>query len=218
VSGFGENLVSALASSPGGNLQESLLGVSVVIRDATGREVGAPLFFVSPRQINYLIPLGVPRPGQAVVRVQSGGRIIAAGSLLIQDIAPGIFTANGDGKGVAAGGYIRVVPGQAQATGPVFQCDAAPGSCRPEPIELGSPSDSVYLVLFATGLRNRIAVTTTVGGEAVPVAFAGSQQQHPGLDQINLGPLPRSLAGRGTVPVLVKVDGKDANPVTIAFQ
>ena len=177
------------------------------------------LFFVSPRQINYLVPARL-QSGPAVVTVQSGGRTIATGSLLIQTVAPGIFTANADGKGVAAASYLRgAAPPLTQGT--VFRCDTAPGSCRPEPIDLGAPTDRVFLQLFATGIRQRSGlsgVTATIGGEPVAVTYAGAQNEHFGLDQINLGPLPRSLAGRGTLTVLVRVDGKDANPVTIAFQ
>ncbi len=39
-----------------------------------------------------------------------------------------------------------------------------------------------------------------------------------GVDQLNIGPLPRSLAGRGTVDVIVTVDGKQANTLQVAFQ
>jgi uncharacterized protein (TIGR03437 family) len=215
VAGYGENLAAALVTAPQGTVPQSLAGVSVVIRDTGGQEAPAMLFFVSPTQINYLVPARL-EPGPAVVNVQSGGRTIATGSLLIQTVAPGIFTANADGKGVAAASYLRAGP--PITTGTAFRCDAAPGTCRPEPIDLGDPADRVFLQLFATGLRNGLTVTATIGGETVPVTYAGAQNEYFGLDQINLGPLPRSLSGRGTVMVLVKVDGKDANPVTIAFR
>ena len=41
------------------------------------------------------------------------------------------------------------------------------------------------------------------------------QGQFVGLDQINIGPLPRSLAGRGEVNILLTADGKPANTVTV---
>jgi uncharacterized protein (TIGR03437 family) len=63
------------------------------------------------------------------------------------------------------------------------------------------------------------AVTATVGGLTIPVLYAGAQSEYPGLDQINIGPLPRTPSGQGQeVTVLVKMDGKETNPVTIAIR
>ena len=44
------------------------------------------------------------------------------------------------------------------------------------------------------------------------------QGQFVGLDQVNLGPLPRSLTGRGEVDIVLTVDGKVANTVTVTIQ
>ena len=40
----------------------------------------------------------------------------------------------------------------------------------------------------------------------------------PGLDEIKLGPLPRSLAGSGKVYVRLFVDGWKSNLVTVEFK
>ncbi len=40
----------------------------------------------------------------------------------------------------------------------------------------------------------------------------------PGLDQINIGPLPRSLAGRGAVEIRITVDGVEANVVQVMLR
>ena len=39
-----------------------------------------------------------------------------------------------------------------------------------------------------------------------------------GLDQINIGPLPPSLAGRGEVEIVVTADGMAANTVTVLIR
>jgi uncharacterized protein (TIGR03437 family) len=57
-----------------------------------------------------------------------------------------------------------------------------------------------------------------VGGLPVPVLYAGPQSDLPGLDQINLGPLPPALKGRGEVPVMVLIDGVEANTVRISVE
>ena len=48
-------------------------------------------------------------------------------------------------------------------------------------------------------------------GAAAPAEFIG-------LDQVNIGPLPRSLAGRGEVGVVLTVDGRTANMVMVNIQ
>jgi uncharacterized protein (TIGR03437 family) len=56
-----------------------------------------------------------------------------------------------------------------------------------------------------------------VGGVDAPVAYAGVQGSSPGLDQVN-ALLPRSLAGRGLVDVVLTADGQVANSVQIAVK
>jgi uncharacterized protein (TIGR03437 family) len=94
------------------------------------------------------------------------------------------------------------------------------GFLRALPVDMGSAGDVVVLVLYGTGLRGRTdlnQVTATIGGVAAPVAFAGAQGQFPGLDQINLT-IPRSLAGRGMVDVVVTVQGQATNIGRISIQ
>ena len=57
-------------------------------------------------------------------------------------------------------------------------------------------------------------MTATIGGTNADILFAGAQGNFTGLDQLNLA-IPRSLAGRGNVDVVVRVDGTNANAVTI---
>ncbi len=201
-----ESLVSGFANLPPGALTVSV------------RDTGARVLFNSSSQINYLVPAGLAT-GTATVTVRVADRIVATGTLSIQSVAPGLFTANADGKGVAAATYIRGSFG-AQSAGSAFTC-ASSGGCQPQPIDLGGENDSVYLAFYGTGIRGRTAlsgVTATVGGEPVPAVFAGPQSEFQGVDQVNLGPLPRTLASRGTVTVQLTVDGKNANPVMIAVR
>jgi uncharacterized protein (TIGR03437 family) len=46
------------------------------------------------------------------------------------------------------------------------------------------------------------------------VLFAGPQGGFEGVDQTNIR-IPRSLAGRGNVDLLLSVDGKSANTVSL---
>jgi uncharacterized protein (TIGR03437 family) len=53
-----------------------------------------------------------------------------------------------------------------------------------------------------------------IGGQNATVLYAGAQGTYAGLDQVNLT-IPRNLAGAGSVGVVVQVDGRVTNVVTI---
>ena len=79
--------------------------------------------------------------------------------------------------------------------------------------------DSIYLTLYATAIqRHTGAVTAAIGGRSIPVTYAGAQGTLAGLDQINIGPLPQSLAGQSSVNLVITVDNVTANTVTLSFQ
>ena len=77
----------------------------------------------------------------------------------------------------------------------------------------------MYLILYATGVqRHNTPVTATIGGVSVPVLYAGAQGSFAGLDQVNIGPLPQSLAGQSSANLILTVDGTTSNTVTLKFQ
>ena len=218
VSGFGSGLATSAEQAGTLPLPTVLAGSSVKVKDAAGTERLAPLFYASPGQVNYEIPEGTSN-GLAAVTVISGSQVLAAGTVAVATVAPGLFSANSNGQGVAAGSSLKVGADQSRTSQPIFQCGAA-GGCVPVPVDLGGPTDQVFLILFGTGIRGRSslsAVTATVGNQTVNVGFAGPQGMV-GLDQVNLGPLPPSLAGQGQVDVVLTVDSETANTVTVSFK
>ena len=60
-------------------------------------------------------------------------------------------------------------------------------------------------------------MSCTIGGVAATVFYAGAQMGFVGLDQVNVQ-IPSSLRGRGTVDVVLMVDGQRANTVTISIR
>ena len=107
-----------------------------------------------------------------------------------------------------------------QSYEPVAALDAAQGRFVSVPIDLGPESDQVFLLLYGTGLRGRSAlsaVSARVGGVDAPVLYAGPQNDFQGLDQINLR-LPRSLAGRGEVEIVLTADGQTSNAVRVSVK
>ncbi|MEP6963307.1 MAG: matrixin family metalloprotease, partial [Acidobacteriota bacterium] len=214
VSIFADKLATKLVVGPD-TLATSLDGTTVTVVDSAGESRVAQLQFVSPGQINFLMPSGVAL-GTAQVRVSS---IFGQGSaaVQIQPVSAGIFSANSSGQGPAAATYLTVLAIVAQQAGLTFRTDRTPR--ENVPVDLGAVGDQVYLIFYGTGLRAHVnAVTATVGSMNVPVLAAVYQGQFAGLDQINVGPLPRSLAGRGEVPVVFQVDGKSTNSVTVSIK
>lgn len=219
VAAFGNNLATATQTASQIPLPTSLAGTSVMVKDSSGIERQAQLFFVSPGQVNYLIPAGT-MPGTATINVKSGDGSAAAGSVQISSVAPSLFTANSTGQGVAAAVAFCVRSDGTQSVESVYEWNAALNRFVTTPIDLGTEGERVFLSLFGTGIRFRSllsAVTAQVGGTGAEILYAGAQNDFAGLDQINLL-LPRNLIGRGEVDLVVTIDGKPANTVRIAIK
>jgi uncharacterized protein (TIGR03437 family) len=213
---YGANLASTTMQALTQPLPLTLGGVTLTVTDAAGVQRIAPLVYVSPGQINFVIPDGTA-PGTATFTVTNGSAqqtLTAA----IQSTAPTLFSMNGTGSGVAAALAVAVqVPSQVQSPVPVFQCDSS--GCVSVPINVGIDRP-VYVSFYGTGIRNRSSlanVTVTIQGTSVPVLYAGPASGYAGLDQVNVG-LPLSLHGSGESNVVLTVDGQVSNTVTINVQ
>jgi len=216
ASGFGQALASGTETALSLPLPVPLANTIVQVTDSAGIERQAPLFYVSPTQINYLVPDAVA-PGPAAVTVNSGGQVAATGTVNVDVVAPGLFTANMDGHGAPAAEVITVAPDLTQTIQAVASCGTTPGSCVTSPIDLGPSGTQVVIALYGTGVRGRsslAAVTATIGGLSAEVQYAGAQSQYVGLDQVNVV-IPRALAGQGEVDLTISADGKAANTVRV---
>ncbi len=216
---FGANLATDTQTAPSLPLPTQLAGVSVKVRDRAGAERLALLFFVSPGQINYQVPPGTA-DGLATVTVTSGDSFVAAGMVEIAGVAPGLFSANASGQGVAAALALRIKADGTQQFEPVARFDSGQNRFVAEPIDLGPETDQVFRVLFGTGIKFRSApsaVSSTISGASSEVLFADAAPGFVGLDQVNLS-ISRSLVGRGEVDVALSVDGKAANRMRISIR
>jgi len=216
VAAFGEGMTAATRIASTTPLPTDLAGITVKLRDSMGIEHLVPLFFVSPNQINYLVPTEAAS-GSASLIVMKDGVASSGGNILIAPVAPGIFTANSSGRGLPAASVLYVKPDGSQRYASVARYDSASNGFIASPIEACANGEDAYLILFGTGLRRRSSLATVsvkVGGLDAPVIYAGEQGDFTGLDQINVQ-LPRSLCGRGEVDVTLTVDGKSANSVKV---
>lgn len=197
-------------------LPTTLNNVVVKVKDTAGVERDAPLFFVSAAQINFLVPQGTGN-GAATITVLKSGSAVGAGTLNIETVTPGLFTANSNGQGVPAAVLFRQTAGGQQTLEPVSVFNTLTNRFEPVEINLGLESDIVIIILFGTGFRNRTslgAVSATIGGVNAPVDFAAAQGDLAGLDQANIR-IPKTLGGRGLVNLNFIVDSKAANTVQL---
>ena len=190
---FGQNLASETQSAT--QPVASLGGLSVTVSDGAGVSRPAGLLFVSQAQASVLMPANLAL-GPATIR--AGNSSVA---VVVTPTAPGLFTIDG---ATPAGQIIRVHADGSQD---------APEAVTSAPIDA---ADTIYLVLYGTGIRHFAATPTcTIGGQRVPVLFAGAQGGFPGLDQVNVQ-LPAGLSG--AVKLSVTVDGVESNAVTVRFR
>jgi uncharacterized protein (TIGR03437 family) len=220
ASAFGPSLAAGTGAAAAIPLPTSLAGTSVRVRDLSGVERLAPLFYVSPTQINYQIPPGT-LPGPVAVTVTGGDGSTSAGSEDVALVAPSLFTANATGSGAPAAFAVRARAGQ-QTVIPVARLDALanPPQYVPAEIDLGPAGDVVALVLYGTGVRKRTslaAVRVVIGGVEVQPEYAGEAPGYVGLDQINVI-VPRSLAGRGEVDLVLRAEGVATNTVRVRIK
>jgi uncharacterized protein (TIGR03437 family) len=212
VSAYGANLAASTtqATLP---LGTTLDGVTVTVTDSAGASRAALLFYVSPTQINCEIPDGTA-PGAATVTVANVNGQSQTGAMQIGAVSPGLFELNA--SGLAAAWVLPVVSGVAQNLQSVYEVTSS--GVVPLPINLGPSGEQVYLELYGTGIRNAKNVAVTVGGLDVPVLYSGAAPGFAGEDQVNIGPLPQSLAGQGSVNILLTADGQVANTVNLTIQ
>jgi uncharacterized protein (TIGR03437 family) len=212
VAAFGTGLATRTESATALPLPTTLAGTRVTVRDNTGVERLAPLFFVSSQQANFQIPPGTAT-GAATITITSGDGSVSSGAVQIANVAPSLFAANANGRDVAAGAALRVRADNSRENVAINRFDPAQNRFVSVPIDLGPSTDQLFLTLYGTGIRFRSSlsgVSATIGGVNSEVLFAGPQGSFVGLDQVNLR-IPRTLAGRGEVDVVLTADGKTAN-------
>ncbi len=214
---FGVGLASMTETAETLPLPFDLAGTRVTVRDSEGVERPAPLFFVSPTQVNYLIPTGLAE-GLATVTITSADGSVSVGAARIASPAPALFAANAGGQGIASAIALRQRADGAQQFEPVSRFDSTVNRVVATPIDPGPEGEQVFLTLFGTGLRqSHAAASARVGGLPAEVTYVGPVSGFAGLDQCNLR-LPRGLAGRGEVDVMLTLDGKAANTVKVMIK
>ncbi|MGE0881956.1 MAG: choice-of-anchor B family protein [Blastocatellales bacterium] len=175
VSAFGINLAASTLAANISPLPLSLGGSMISVTDFKGVERFAPLFFISPNQINYQIPADTA-PGPALVKFTNGNGLTVNGAVIIAQSAISIFTLDASGRGAAAALDAFTF------TGGPFNASRSDGQPN-------------IIAVFCTGLGKdgtdidanlAASVEATIDGQPVTITYAGRAPGFTGLNQLNI--------------------------------
>jgi uncharacterized protein (TIGR03437 family) len=195
MSVFGSNLATGTQAASSLPLPATLQGAS-----ATVNGIAAPLYFVSPGQINLQIPYQTTIGPATVVVTYNGGA--ATFPIMVQANAPGIFAASGALVPYATGKrgdtLLAFITGEGTVS-PQIATGATPSPGTP-PAQLPKPTADV---------------TVTVGGVKATLAFVGIPSGLAGATQINF--VVPAGAPLGTQPVIVTVGGASSPAINLTI-
>jgi uncharacterized protein (TIGR03437 family) len=193
LSVFGTGLAPAAQLAGTLPLPLSMQGVSATVN---GYE--APLYYVSPGQINLQLPYETGA-GPAVVGINNNGKL-ASFSFATTPTAPGIFGQNGN-----------LVPKAAGKSGDVLTLFmTGEGDVAPTLFTGASPPPGTPVGQLPAP---RLPVTVTVGGVQATTQFVGIPSLLVGTTQINFV-IPDGVPS-GPQPVVVMSNGVSSAPATI---
>lgn len=205
---FGTRLASGTAAATAKPLPLTLSGTQVLVND-----VAAPLFFVSPGQINFQLPAEVSDSGASIAVVSGGVRgpaiqiktasetpgifstqtgALAQGAVLNQD-----FSANSVDNPAAPGSVIQVFATGLGATTPPLTTGQAGATAPP----------------FNTTV---LTPTALINGATAPVHFSAVAPGFIGLYQVNVQVPASTPTGGATLQI--QIGGRSSNIVTFAVR
>jgi uncharacterized protein (TIGR03437 family) len=195
---FGTNLAAAPVSASALPLATTLGNVSVIVNGT----LAAPLFYVSPGQINAQLPYETPT-GSATLSVNGSTPV----SFPVASSAPGIIVYGSDRAVAINQDYSLNAPEHpALPGGWITVYMTGQGAVHP-PVASGAASPSNPVALPA------LPVTATIGGQPAHVLFAGLVPGGVGLFQVNLQ-IPALAAGN--FPLIVSVGTAASNAPMIS--
>jgi uncharacterized protein (TIGR03437 family) len=207
LSVFGTQLAPATASAPGLPLPTMLAGTTVTIGGVT-----APLYYVSPTQLNVQIPYEVTAGSSISLRVVNNSES-SFYTFNVSATAPAIFTTNAQGTG--QGAILNTAYQLVNASNP-----ATPGTTYLQIYCMGlgavsnQPADGAAAPSGPLA-ETSVTPTVTIGGVTENAIFSGLAPGYVGLYQVN-ALVPASVAAGSAVPVSISIGGVASNTVTIA--
>ncbi len=202
---FGTQLAVSAASAPTVPLPKTLAEVKSV----TVGGVAAPLSYVSPGQINFVIPFETaPGASVPVVVTTSDGGSAPVNITLVRN-APALFTQNAQGTGMAVAFDANFQPVTSVGSGVIILYGVGLGPTNPPPASSAQGGASAEPL-------NRVAdqVQVFIGEVPCPVQFAGLAPGFPGIYQLNVIPPAAPASNR----LYIVENGVTSNVTTLPIQ
>ncbi len=199
------------AAAPSVPLPTTMGDIQVLVND-----VPTPLFYVSPGQINFLVPMNIATSGTAEFQVvrPSLGQILASGSATLDRVAPALFATNGAGGQLAAINAEDPPPNNVNSpTNMISRGKVITLYGTGAGFVTGAPPDGSA----ATGAVNTDAqppaVRVLIGAEFVPdanILYSGLAPGFPGLWQLNVK-IPDTVVPNPATVVVVQIYSINSN-------
>ncbi len=205
ISLYGQDLAEGIEAAGSIPLPTQMAGVSVKMGDRL-----APLYYVSPTQINAMIPFEVT--GSSVpVTVMAGNQSVSAPvTLTLGSSAPRIFMTNAQGQGAILNGSRGNV--LVDQNNPASAGDVLVIYCT----GLGKVQSDVASGLASNGEATAATPQVTMGGRAAQVQFSGLAPTFVGLYQVN-AVVPGGLTP-GRAEVVISTSAGSSNKVSVSVE
>jgi uncharacterized protein (TIGR03437 family) len=198
---FGTNLALAKATATldsNGNLPVELASTRVEVNGTA-----SSLLYVSPAQINFVMPSGMTTGAATVVVRSTTSGVTQTATVTVASTAPGLFSS--DASGTGPGAILNAVTYQ-------------PAPFLVETAANGGSDLRTRLAVYGTGFRQTTAPSATAVDPSgntynLTVEYAGAAPGFFGLDQANVV-LPADLDAAGTVSLTFGTEDGVSNTVT----
>lgn len=194
---FGSKLSLVTAGAGGGALPRNLAAVELLAGTQS-----APLWYVSPDQINFQVPYDAPAGAELIVR--RAGFAGPGWKARIEEAAPAVFSVGGLPAITHAGTQRLVTPEDPARPGESISLWLTGLGALEEPLGDGQPPQRP--------VRAAAPVRVLFNEESVVPSYAGAAIGFPGLNQINVE-VPPGLPR--TVRVAVLAGGATSEPVLL---
>lgn len=195
----GDKLANDTMEAAGPNYPTELKGVKVTVAGVT-----AQIVYISPKQVNFLVPSTVQPAELVEVLINNNGTNVR-GRVRVMDAAAGIFTSSSDGSGTA-----RAQCGKVNADGSITFTNP--------PCAVGTEAAPNIVRIVGTGWRFADKVVLKIGDVTLENVFVGGQPAGggalvPGVDIID-AKLKPELAGKADVDVVITTTAKSLERIS----
>jgi len=215
VSTYGPTLADHKQDHRPGTYPYTLGGVSIRVTDSKGVSRLAPLLYAGGgwQIISCVVPAASAKGPADVTVVRKDGST-TTGSIVVTDVAPGLWTKNMESRGEVAGQVTVRFPDGKVRTSEASTCGK--NGCRAIPIPL-STNTTTTVRMLGTGFRyvhGHGRVQVTIAGRIAKVVSFGPDPSTPYNDQLTVE-IPNALKGAGDVDMWFTVDGVLSNVVRL---